>query len=90
MKYFDQYQSEIHDRILKDFDFSDSVVIDRLKQAVLKSVLVYYQTHTARETCALFGIPFTPEYVKILHRLCNKGMGLGGARQGAGQKKQLK
>lgn len=87
MKYFDQYQSDIHDRLLRSIDFEDSVAIDRLKQAVLKAVLVYYATHTAKETCELFGIPFTREYVKILHHLHPKGLGLGGARKGAGRNK---
>lgn len=82
------YTSQLHDRIVKSIDYDDSVSIDRLKSAVLKSVLIYYEHHTARETCEAFGIPFTPEFIKILHRLSPKGMGLGGARQGAGQKKQ--
>lgn len=82
------YTSQLHDRILKSIDYDDSVALDRLKAAVLKSVLIYYAHHTARETCEAFGIPFTPEFIKILHRLSPKGMGLGGARRGAGKKKQ--
>jgi hypothetical protein len=82
-----RYNSQLHDKMLKAFDFDDSVCIDRIKSAVLKSVLIYYEYHTARETCETFGIPFTPEYVKILHRLAPKGLGLGGARKGAGKKK---
>lgn len=82
-------ESDTAERLNAAFDFDDSVVLDRLKQAVLKSVLIYYANHTARETCELFGIPFTPEYVKILHKLAPKGMGLGGARKGAGQKKRI-
>jgi len=76
-------------KMLAAFDFDDSVTVDRLKQAVLKSVLIFYKSHTARETCETFGIPFTAEYVKILHRLSPKGLGLGGARKGSGQKKRL-
>lgn len=82
------YTGQIHDQLIRSIDFEDSVTIDRLKSAVLKSVLIYYEHHTARETCEAFGIPFTAEYIKILHRLCPKGMGLGGARKGSGQKKQ--
>jgi len=82
------YTSQLHDRIVKSIDYDDSVALHRLKSAVLKSVLIYYEHHTARETCDAFGIPFTPEFVKILHRLSPKGMGLGGARPGAGQKRQ--
>lgn len=82
------YIGQLHDRITSDVDFEDSVSIDRLKAAVLKSVLIYYEQHTARETCEAFGIPFKQEYVKILHRLAPKQMGLGGARKGSGQKKQ--
>lgn len=82
------YIAQCHDRIIKSIDYDDSVAIYRLKSAVLKSVLIYYEHHTARETCEAFGIPFTPEFVKILHRLSPKGMGLGGARKGSGQKKQ--
>lgn len=82
------YTSQLHDRIVKSIDYDDSVALDRLKSAVLKSVLIYYEHHTARETCEAFGIPFKPEYVKILHRLAPKDMGLGGARKGAGKKKQ--
>lgn len=81
------YVDRKHDRLL-DFDYTNSVVVDRLKLAVLKSVEIYYATHTARETCDMFGIPFTPEHVKALHQLWPKNMGLGGARQGAGQKKK--
>ena len=82
------YMSNLHDRIIKSIDFDDSVAIDRIKSAVLKSVLIYYAGHTARETCQAFGIPFTQEFVKILHRLAPKDMGLGGARKGSGQKKR--
>lgn len=82
------YTPQLHDRITNSICYDDSVAIDRLKAAVLKSILIFYQYHTARETCEAFGIPFTPEFVKILHRLSPKGMGMGGARQGAGQKKQ--
>ena len=83
-----RYISQLHDRIIRQVDADDSVSIDRLKSAVLKSVIIYYQHHTARETCEAFGIPFTPEMVKTLHLLSPKGMGLGGARKGAGKKKQ--
>jgi hypothetical protein len=83
------YNEALGHKIIDPLDLEDSVVIDRLKQAILTSVLVYYSTHTARETCNLFGIPFRPEFVKILHRLHNKNMGLGGAREGSGQKKKI-
>lgn len=82
------YNEQLHRNLIKALDLGDSVVLDRLKDAILKSVLVYYETHTARETCQLFGIPFTREYIKILNHLHPKGMGLGGARKGSGQKKK--
>lgn len=83
------YTSQLHDRIVKSIDYDDSVSLDKVKSAVLKSVLIYYERHTARETCEEFGIPFCQEYVKILHHLAPKDMGLGGARKGSGQKKQI-
>jgi len=81
------YTAQCHDRIIRHIDTTDSVAIDRLKTAVLKSILIFYEHHTARETCEAFGIPFTGEFVKILHRLSPKGLGMGGARKGSGQKK---
>ncbi|HMN89096.1 MAG TPA: hypothetical protein PKE68_03685 [Saprospiraceae bacterium] len=87
MKNENRYNDQLHRQLVKDLNFEDSVVIDRLKAAVLKSVLIFYSSHTARETCEEFGIPFTPEYVKILHKLQPKGMGLGGARKGSGKRK---
>ena len=83
-----RYTESVHYALIKDLDFEDSVVLDKLKNAVLKSVLIYYQTHTARETCQMFGIPYNNEMQKILHRLAPKGLGLGGARKGCGQKKK--
>lgn len=68
----------------------DSVDFDRFCTAILTAVEIYYQTHTARETCEKFGIPFEQKYVKILHQLFPKDMGLGGARKGSGNKKGYK
>jgi hypothetical protein len=82
-----RYMPQAHDKFLKSFDFDDSVCVDSLRMSVLNAVIAFYKCHTARETCETFGIPFTQEYVKILHRLAPKGMGLGGARKGAGRKK---
>lgn len=82
-----KYTESVHHKLIKELDLEDSVVLDKLKEAILKSVLIFYSQHTAKETCEMFGIPFKPEYVKILHRLNPKGLGLGGARQGAGIRK---
>jgi len=82
------YIAQCHDRIILQIDTNDSVCIDRIKSAVIKSVLIFYEHHTARETCEAFGIPFNNEFVKILHTLSPKGLGLGGKRKGSGQKKQ--
>jgi hypothetical protein len=82
------YVDAKHDALVRQYDYENSVSVFRAKQAVLTAVLSYYETHTARETCELFDIPFKPDYIKILHRLAPKNMGLGGSRKGSGQKKQ--
>ena len=50
-----------------------------------RQILKFYRTHTARETCYKFNIPFTGRNVKILHRAMPKGLGLGGKRANAGR-----
>lgn len=66
---------------IEEFDFDSYQKTDKVKSAVLKSIEIYYQNHTAKETCDAFGIVYTPQIVKLLHRLFPKGMGWGGARR---------
>jgi transposase len=55
-------------------------------EKIVSSVLDYYQSHTARETCEKFGIKYSQKIAKILNSCHQKGMGKGGARKGAGRK----
>lgn len=73
-------------------DFEDSVVVDNLKNALLRAVKQYYvfENHTAKETCDYFKIPFTNEYAKLLVKIFPKSQGLGGSRKNAGNKKGVK
>lgn len=59
--------------------------------SLAKKILSYYETHSAEETCAHFGVKRTRKIEKALMSAMPKqaGTGKGGKRENAGRKKEL-
>lgn len=53
----------------------------------LKAIRDFYKSHTCKETCEHFGLPFDNYTQKEFVKLWPKKLGLGGKRKGSGRKK---
>lgn len=77
---YEKHQNSLFE-CMPDFDANQYVDDSKARKAVLKSVEIYYQTHTCKETCYAFGIIYSNEIAKLFCTLFPKNLGLGGARR---------